>query len=421
MSFTVTEIIQKTKETIERNEEIGGFIQIKGEIGTFKVYGKHAYLNLKDENALLKCVYFMVPFEISTKIKEGSIVEAYGYLSIYDNRGELQFYIKSMREISKVGLLMLEYERIKNQLIAEKIIPKTPEERKVLPKFPDTIGVITSRNGAALHDVLKTIEKRYPQCQILVFHTGVQGNVEKEIVRAISNANFSKADLLLLVRGGGSIEDLWCFNHPSVVKAVRNSQKPIIVGVGHETDHMLCEYAADSIGSTPTSAAMIATPDLESLAESKKSELEKIFILIAKKKANFESDLNQLMKILPHLDPLKIISNGQREINVSIEKISLAVRNKIEGILNMLATINRNLKNPTVSLKFKQLENRLIISSEKIKANDPKRYLKKGFAKIEKDGFIVNSVVQLKTGDSVQFHLKDGAAHSKIVKLIKNR
>ncbi len=421
MSFTVTEILQKAKEIVETNEEIGGFIQIKGEVGTFKVYGKHAYLNLKDESAILKCVYFMVPSEISTKIKEGSIVEVYGYLSIYDIRGELQFYIKSMREISKTGLLMLEFEKIKNQLITENIIPKTPEERKVLPKFPQTIGVITSRNGAALHDVLKTIERRYPQCMILLFHTGVQGNAEKEIVRALTTANYSEADLLLLVRGGGSIEDLWCFNHPSVVKAVRNSQKPIVVGVGHETDHTLCEYAADSIGSTPTAAAMIATPDLGSLVESKKSELEKIFILIAKKTAYCKSALNQLMNTIHYLDPAKVVSTSQREMTVSIERISLAVGNKIVRNLNLLSSINKHLKRPTASLKFKQLENRLIISSEKIKANDPKRYLNKGFARIEKDGYIVNSVVQLKTGDSIQFYLKDGIAHSEISKIIKNR
>jgi exodeoxyribonuclease VII large subunit len=107
MSYSVTEILQKARAIIETNDEIGGYIQIKGEVGTFKVYGKHAYLSLKEENALLKCVYFMVPKEISTTINEGSIVEAYGYLSIYEIRGELQFYIKSMREISKAGLLML--------------------------------------------------------------------------------------------------------------------------------------------------------------------------------------------------------------------------------------------------------------------------------------------------------------------------
>jgi exodeoxyribonuclease VII large subunit len=421
MSYSVTEILQKARAIIETNDEIGGYIQIKGEVGTFKVYGKHAYLSLKEENALLKCVYFMVPKEISTTINEGSIVEAYGYLSIYEIRGELQFYIKSMREISKAGLLMLEYERIKTQLISEKVIPKSPEEKKSLPKFPGTIAVITSRNGAAIQDVIKTIERRYPECLIQIFHTGVQGHVEEEIVTSINNANRSKADVLLLVRGGGSFEDLWCFNHPSVVRTVRNSSKPIIVGVGHETDHTLCEYAADYIGSTPTSAAMIATPDMESIIISQKSELEKISLLIKRKKAERESELKQIMKLVYRLDPAKVISDGLSNINTQLDRISKVIHNKMNDKTNQLILLKKSLLQPTTSLKFKKMETELIVNLEKIRSNDPKRYLKKGYSRIEKDGFVVNSVVQLKTGDSVQIFLKDGKALSEIQELTKNR
>src|SRR6056297_1258234 len=364
MSYTVSEIIEKAKEIIETNREIGGYIQIKGEIGTFKVYGKHAYLNLKEKTAVLKCVYFTIPREISTIVKEGSIVEAYGYLSIYDARGEFQFYIKSMREISKAGLLILEYERIKQELITSKIIPKPPEEKKPFVRFPKIIGVITSRNGAAIQDVIKTIEKRYPQCLIQLFHTGVQGKVENEIVESLQNANHSKADLLLLVRGGGSIEDLWCFNHPDVVRAVRSSRKPLIVGVGHETDHTLSEYAADYFGSTPTSAAMLATPDMESLIELKKSELEKILILIFRKKAERESQLNQTMKFIHHLDPVKVSSNEMREANALIEKITIAIHKKIVEKSNQLAHIQYILQNPSAALKFRNLETKLIVNYE---------------------------------------------------------
>ncbi len=421
MTYSVTEILQKTKEIIEMNEVVGGYIQIKGEVGTFKVYGKHAYMNLKDDNAMIKCIYFMVPSKIRTIIKEGSIVEAYGYLSIYDARGELQFYIKSLREISKAGLLLQEYERIKQQLITERIIPKPPEEKKPLPDFPQTIGVITSRNGAAFQDVLKTVEKRYPNCLIQLFHTGVQGKAEKEIVRSLNSANRSEADVLLLVRGGGSIEDLWCFNQPSVVRAVRSSIKPIVIGVGHETDHTLCEYAADALGSTPTSAAMIATPDMLSLMETKKNELEKILILIKRKTAQCESELNQRMRIIHHLNPAKVISNGLRESNTFIERIYIAIQNKISNKKHELLYIHKHLEMPSASLKFGKLENKLFINFEKIKSNDPKRFLKKGFARIEKHGNIVNSVVQLEEGDAIEVYLKDGMARSEIIELIKEK
>lgn len=417
MSYSVSEILLKVKELIEANEEIGGYIQIKGEIGTFKIYGKHAYLNLKEKNAILKCVYFSVPREISTTIKEGSIVEAYGYLSIYDARGEFQFYIKSMREISKAGLLILEYEQIKQQLISEKIIPKKPEEKRPLPLFPHRIGVITSKNGAAIQDVKKTIESKYPECTIMIFHTRVQGKAEINISETIQTADRSKTDLLLLVRGGGSIEDLWCFNHPKVVKAVRNCKKPIVVGVGHETDHTLCEYAADFIGSTPTSAAIIAVPDLYSMIESKKSELEKISILILRKNVERKNKLNQLNDTLTRLNPEKIILDGRNSMKSKIDKIVKTIEHKIFIQKNRLDLIHKSLKVPTANLTLQRLETTLIVNFEKIKANDPKKYLKKGFVRLEKKGILVNSVVQLNKGDSVHMFLKDGIAKAKISEL----
>ncbi len=421
MAFTVIEILQKTKEAIEANQEIGGYIQIKGEVGTFKVYGKHAYLNLKEEDAMLKCVYFMVPKEIVSTVQEGSIVEAYGYLSIYEPRGEFQFYVKSMREISKTGLLMMEYERIKQALISENIIPRPPEEKRAIPDYPLTIGVITSRNGAALYDVIKTIEKRYPECTINLFHTGVQGKVENQIVNSLSKANQSKADLLLLVRGGGSFEDLWCFNHLTVVKAVRSCKKPIIVGVGHETDHTLCEYAADLIGSTPTAAAMLATPDMYNLIKSKKQALEKITILIQRKKTEIESTLNYRMKLIHQKEPAKIISNGLKEINGTIERISSAIQNKIAEKKQRMALIKGVLQTPSAALKYRKLETKLIVSLEKIKSNNPKRYFDKGLVRIEKNGISVNSVVELNTADLVTLFLIDGKADAKILELRKDQ
>jgi len=325
-----------------------------------------------------------------------------------------------MREISKAGILMLEYERIKQQLISEKIIPKPPEERKPLPEFPRMIGVITSRNGAAFQDIIKTIEERYPESTIHLFHSGVQGRVETQIAEALKRADASKADLLLLARGGGAIEDLWCFNHPLVAKTVRTCKKPIIVGVGHETDHTLCEYAADYIGSTPTAAAMLATPDLKSYIEAKKSELEKITILLHRKSAQGQSLLNHTMKMIHHLKPSKVISRGLLDIATQFERISIAIQKRLTDKKQELVFLNKILQNPSASLKYRRLENQLTISLEKIKSNDPKRYLKKGFTRIEKDGTTVNSVVQLKKGDLIDIFLKDGKARSEIVESIKD-
>lgn len=420
MIYTVTEILQKAKEIIEQHPEIGGYIHIQGEIGTFKLHAKHAYLTLKEENAALKSVYFMVPKQIMTTIKEGSIVEAFGYLSIYEPRGEFQFYIKSMREVSKNGLLMLEYERVKQTLINEKIIPKPVDEKKSLPHYPGVIGVITSKNGAAFQDVVKTIEKRYPECVIQLFHTGVQGNVEHEIVNSIKAADCSESEILLLVRGGGAIEDLWCFNHPNVVKTVRKCQKPIIVGVGHETDHTLCEYAADVIGSTPTAAAMLATPDMKAMIESKKNEIEKISIIINKKIEDRFIHLSHIMQIIHHLEPAKVVSEGLRDLQVQMDAISNVIEKLSNNKRQQLSLINRTLQTPFSALKFSKLQTNLVVNIEKIKANNPLKYLKKGYARIEKEGITVNSVVQLKAGDLVSFFLQDGVANSKIISTDKN-
>jgi len=420
MVYTVTEILQKAKEIIEQHHEIGGYIQIQGEIGTFKIHAQHAYLTLKEKNAVLKSVYFMIPKQITNTIKEGSIVEAYGYLSIYEPRGEFQFYIKSMREISKTGLLMLEYEQIKQTLINEKIIPKPPEEKKPLPHYPKVIGVITSRSSAAFQDVIKTIEKRYPECVIQLFHSGVQGKAINEIVDSIQAAECSQSEILLLVRGGGAIEDLWCFNHPDVVKAVRKCQKSIIVGVGHETDHTLSEYAADAVGSTPTAAAVLATPDMKELIESKKNEIEKIRLIIKRKIENQFVELNHTMKIIHHFEPARVVAEELKSLQIQMNQIENHIEKITSEKRQRLSLINKMLQTPFAELKFSKLHTNLVVNIEKIKANDPLKYLKKGYAKIEKGGITVNSVVQLKASDLVNIYLQDGMANSKIISINKN-
>ncbi|HPX98117.1 MAG TPA: exodeoxyribonuclease VII large subunit, partial [Thermotogota bacterium] len=238
--YSVGQCLAILQSALAQDEILQGSLTVRGEISGWKIVRGHAYFSLKDAGGMIKSVYFSVPAILAAKIAEGNVVDATGQFKIYAERGELQFYVRAMRLQNVAGLLQLRFEELKMRLNREGVIPKPPEARRSLPSFPRQIGVVASRSSAAFADIVQTLQKRYPVAEIRLFHTGVQGeNAKIEIVRALQEAGRSAVEVIILARGGGSIEDLWPFNEEVVVRAVRNCEKPIIVGVGHEIDHTL--------------------------------------------------------------------------------------------------------------------------------------------------------------------------------------
>lgn len=241
-------------------------IWVSGEISNLtRASSGHYYFSLKDQNAQIRCALFkFAAARLNVPLKEGDHVEVSGKISIYEARGEFQITVNDIRQIG-LGQLFEQYEKRKQQLQNEGLF--APERKQPLPEKPRKIGIITSLAAAALRDVCTTLRRRAPHIPIIVYPTSVQGSgSEQQIAQAIQIANERReVDILILCRGGGSIEDLWAFNEEISVRAVAASKLPIISGVGHETDFTLCDFAADVRAATPTAAAELASPDIAQL------------------------------------------------------------------------------------------------------------------------------------------------------------
>ncbi|HBK27578.1 MAG TPA: exodeoxyribonuclease VII large subunit [Dialister sp.] len=260
--YSVSDINRHIREIFERHEELSK-IPVVGEISNFKRYASgHCYFTLKDASSALRCVMFRGYADKMRFVpKNGQKVVAFGSISVYERDGAYQLQVMAMRS-DGIGSLMQAYEALKEKLLQEGLFEQS--RKKPLPLLPKTIGVVTSSSGAAVHDIITVSRRRNPGVRILLYPVKVQGEeAAGEIVKAIEFFNRTKlAELLIVGRGGGSIEDLWAFNEEPVVRAVAASDIPVISAVGHETDFTLCDFAADRRAATPSQAAEIAVIDV---------------------------------------------------------------------------------------------------------------------------------------------------------------
>ncbi len=261
----VSLFVARARLLIERHL---GVAWIGGEISNFtRAASGHCYFNLKDAQAQVRCVLFRQRAQyVDFALRDGLAIEVRATASIYEARGEFQLNVDSVR-LSGVGALYEQFARLKARLAADGWF--APERKRAIPEFPRVIGIVTSPRAAALRDILATLARRWPAARVILYPTAVQGaGAAVEIARALRVANVrAEADVLIVTRGGGSIEDLWAFNEETVAQAVLDSTLPVISGVGHETDFTICDFVADARAPTPTAAAALATPDRTTLAE----------------------------------------------------------------------------------------------------------------------------------------------------------
>ncbi|HAF62453.1 MAG TPA: exodeoxyribonuclease VII large subunit, partial [Anaerolineaceae bacterium] len=264
--FTVSEVTGYIRLLFEENQDLQD-IWVQGEVSnvSFPTSG-HIYFTLKDESASLRCVIWKWTAQyLHIRPEDGMAVDVHGKFGVYEKGGQYQFYGDAIRSQGE-GKLFQEFLRLKNKLEAEGLFAE--ERKKEIPAFPHVLGVVTSPTGAALQDILNTLRNRFPLVEVLLSPTLVQGEgAAQAIVRAIHALQVSpdKPDVIILARGGGSLEDLWSFNEEQVVRAVADSPIPIISGVGHETDFTLVDFASDLRAPTPTGAAVLAVPNLMDL------------------------------------------------------------------------------------------------------------------------------------------------------------
>ena len=328
--ITVSQLNSYIKACFECDENLKN-IFVVGEISNFRIATSgHLYFSLKDEKSVIHAVIFSNSAKnISFDIKDGISVMVKGKVSCYEISGQYQIYVQQINPYG-VGAVHLAYEKLKSKLSNEGIFDE--KFKKSIPKYPKKIGVITSKTGAVIHDIKNVISRRYPICEISLYPVNVQGEKSSEqIVNGINYFNINQnVDVIIIGRGGGSIEDLWAFNKEEVARAVFVSAIPIISAVGHETDVTICDFVADKRASTPSVAAEIAVPDMNNLKIDLKNFRNRIFILL---KAFINSKENNLANLKLNLDKKNIMNflNFQSDkINNLKSRLNIFYKNYLE-------------------------------------------------------------------------------------------
>ena len=362
-------------------------VAVRGEISNYKMYPSgHHYFTLKDESAALKCVMFKGnAMRLRFRPENGMKVIAMGKISVYPRDGAYQLYCSAMA-MDGVGDLYAAFEQLKKKLATQGLFD--PEHKKPLPKYPGTIGIITSSAGAAVHDMLRILRKRYPLTQVKLLPVRVQGaEAPGEIAAAIRYANYYRlADLLIVGRGGGSIEDLWAFNDEQVAYAIYESEIPVISAVGHEPDVTISDYVADLRAATPSNAAELAVPDQEALGQTLDTMYAAMTTALSR----------QLRSARQHLDVL----SG-----------SPALRSPT-GYLEQKGKTLELLKNRLISAENQNInrnKQRYIGLTAKLDAMSPLKVLTRGYAMAQtEDGNVLRSVTQAEIGERISVSLSDG-------------
>jgi exodeoxyribonuclease VII large subunit len=311
--WTVSKLTFFIRRLLEENEVLQD-IWVQGEISNLsRPASGHIYFTLKDAHAALRCVMWKTSaVRLGVPLQDGKAVEVHGKIGVYEVSGQYQLYVDQIRPVGE-GALYQEFMRLKAMLEAEGLFAQ--ERKRLIPIFPKKIGIVTSATGAALRDILNTLRRRLPLVEVILAPSPVQGiEAPPALVNAIQSLNQQLPDVILLARGGGSIEDLWAFNDERVVRAVAASAAPVICGVGHETDFTLCDFAADLRAPTPTAAAELATQitmiDLRaSLGTYKTRLLSATLKALAEQKTSLSSLASQLRYVSPER---RILSERQR-------------------------------------------------------------------------------------------------------------
>jgi len=362
-------------------------VAVRGEISNYKLYPSgHHYFTLKDESSALKCVMFKGnAMRLRFRPENGMKVIAMGKVSVFPRDGAYQLYCSAMA-MDGVGDLYAAFEQLKKKLESQGLFD--PAHKKPLPKFPGTIGIITSSAGAAVHDMLRILRKRYPLSNVRLLPVRVQGaEAPGEIAAAIRYANFYKlADLLIVGRGGGSIEDLWAFNDERVAYAIYESEIPVISAVGHEPDVTISDFVADLRAATPSNAAELAVPDQDALRQNLDSMT-----------AAMATSLNrQIKSARKHLDVLSL---------------SPALRSP-DGYLQQREKSLELLKNRLIAAQNQNItckKQQYIAAVSKLDAMSPLKVLSRGYAMTQnQSGEVVRSVKQVELGERITVCLSDG-------------
>ena len=389
--------VAQLNEYIQRKLDNDGLlnqIAVRGEISNYKLYPSgHHYFTLKDETAALKCVMFKGnAFRLRFRPENGMKVIAMGKVSVYPRDGAYQLYCTAMA-MDGIGDLYAAFEQLKQRLAQQGLFD--PAHKKPIPKLPGTIGIVTSSAGAAVHDMLRILRKRYPLTKVVLLPVRVQGaEAPGEIAAAIRYANAWKlADLLIVGRGGGSIEDLWAFNDERVAWAIYESQIPVISAVGHEPDVTISDFVADLRAATPSNAAELAVPDREALLQTLDTMEHAMAASLNRQLKAARQHLNMLSASAALKSPDGYLQQKEKQLELLTNRLTAAQ--------------NRNVA---------QTRQRYISLVSKLDAMSPLKVLMRGYAMTQTEsGTLVRSTQQVEPGDRIHISLSDGKLTATVV------
>ena len=412
--ITISDLNRYIKAKFDIDSNLNN-VYLKGEISNFKHHTRgHFYFTLKDENSRLSAVMFNFnASKVGFEPEDGMKVLVSGRISVYEATGSYQIYVNTM-EMDGIGNLYLEFKKLKKKLASEGLF--NPEHKKPIPKYPKTIGIITAPTGAAIRDILSTIKRRYPIAKTILFPALVQGEGAKEsVTRQLKKAQEYDLDVIICGRGGGSIEDLWCFNEEMVARAIYESKIPIISAVGHEIDFTIADFVADLRAPTPTGAAEMAVPnitDLNNLFNQLKIRATKA---IQNKIDGTENRLKTLTSKQILKNPLSIYEIKEQRLDNLLDRLQLFIANKIkEDNLRYHKIIdNKLLKEPTKILENKEYQFNILLKTVTIL--NPMKLLDSGYSIVKNKNEVITSVKLVNVDDVVNIALKDGTIDAKVV------
>ena len=439
--FTITALNKAIKNMFDEKRELNN-IHLKGEISNFKHHTRgHLYFTLKDENSQLSAIMFASnASSLKFEPADGMKVLVSGKVSVYETSGTYQIYVNEMME-DGLGNLYLEFEKLKKKLELEGLFKK--EYKKPIPKYPMRIGIITAPTGAAIKDILSTIKRRFPIAETILFPSLVQGDTAKDdIVRNIKLANTYPLDVIILGRGGGSIEDLWAFNEEIVARAIFDSSIPIISGVGHEIDFTISDFVADLRAPTPTGAAELCVPnkdDVIALFNQYNLRLLKGINTIIN---NSYDKLNNLKNSYILKNPMSLYEKQEQNFDNLFERLIIAINTNISKNTERLNTIKGSFifKNPNMlfidkAYNYNDLIKRLVVNTKQIIDNKKNNYvnllsklevlnpittLKRGYSVTRANNKIITKIKDVKEGDTLETSVTNGKIESVVKKVYED-
>lgn len=416
--ITVSQLSRYLKFKFDQDPNLGQ-VFLKGEISNFKAHTRgHYYFTIKDEGSRINAVMFASQASKLNFIpKDGMKIMAIGRISVYEATGGYQIYVDSMMP-DGVGNLYIEYEKLKKKLASEGLFD--PAKKKSIPKFPEVVGIVTAPTGAAIRDILSTIKRRWPATKTILFPSLVQGaSAAPDIVKNIKKAEEYDLDVLIVGRGGGSIEDMWCFNDEEVARAIYNCSIPVISAVGHEIDFTIADFVADLRAPTPTGAAEMAVAnqaDFYNYLNQVNLRLNKAMNTYIKEN---KDRLNSLENHYILKNPISIYEIKEQKFDTTFEKLQLVMTSILKNERIKYEKYSEKI-NYLTEKRLEKEKNNYINIINKLEVLNPLNTIKRGYSVTKIDNKVITSVKKINKDDNLVVELTDGCISTKVLNIKEN-